>query len=491
MLRIHRTVRAILCVGGLVLLGIPAIGAAAGVPSSPYLGYVYRYADTMLAKGRDVYGPQKTQLFLSALDRLEMAPLTTRPASPAGIRRGDRVGPPWRELVGANPMLDENLLRVLYVLRGLSGDAKYSDAADHEIKWFFENAASPETGLMAWGEHMFWNVMTDQPNDAEGNPVHEFARPWVLWDRAWELAPEASKRFALGLWEHQIANHKNGGFDRHATYYKHGPNDGMDFSRHAGFYIRTWGEAYAHTGESVFLEAIDTLLTRYEKKRDPKTGLIESKRGSKDFWPALSLAIDCDAAARKVPDPLASRLRAFAAREDEIFCSLPHDLPGQKGFITGIDKQTGQPSTDPTPLWDAHYGGATTAALGMLCVARYENVGKVGYLPLIVGAADAYLCSIPEEDVDAWPMTFGHVISLELAAWRATAKREYFDRARELSELAIKLYFQDNPLPRASLKTGHYEAITGADTLVFALLETHLHSLHITAVRAPDNTIDR
>ena len=44
---------------------------------------------------------------------------------------------------------------------------------------------------------------------------------------------------------------------------------------------------------------------------------------------------------------------------------------------------------------------------------------------------------------------------------------------------------------RASLKSEHYEAITGADTLALALLELHLNILHITAARCPPNTIDR
>ena len=78
-----------------------------------------------------------------------------------------------------------------------------------------------------------------------------------------------------------------------------------------------------------------------------------------------------------------------------------------------------------------------------------------------------------------------------MAAWRATARREYLDRARELGLLGIQLFFEDSPLPKASLKAGHYESITGPDTLALALVELHLHSLHITAVRTPDNTIDR
>ena len=360
-------------------------GRAASPPSSPYLGYVYKYADTMLAKGRDTYGPQKTMLFLSALDRTTLAPLTTRPAPPAGIRRGDRVGPEWMELVGANPHLDENFLRLLYVLKGLSSQAKYSDAADAELKFILEHGASPETHLLCWGEHMFWNVMTDEPNPKEG-AVHEFSRPWMLWDRCFELAPDASKQFALGLWEHQIADHKTGGYDRHAEYWKHGARNGMDFPRHGGFYIRTWADAYAHTQEGVFLQAIDTLLTRFEKKREPKTGLIEATTGNKSLWANLSLAIDCDGASRKVPEPLASRLHAFATREDEIFCSLPHDLKTKQGFVTSLDRATGKLDGEYTPMWDAHYGGNTTAMLAMMCVSRYENTGKIGHRDLIVGA---------------------------------------------------------------------------------------------------------
>jgi hypothetical protein len=472
-------------------LGWSASSQAAGVPSSPYLGYVYQYADAMIEKGRDTYGPQKSLMFLSALDRRALAPLTTRPAAPAGIRRGDRVGEPWSELVGANPQLDENFLRLLYVLKGLSGQAKYSDAADAELKFFLEHAASPETHLLCWGEHMFWNVMTDEPSPKEGETAHEFSRPWMLWDRCFELAPEASKEFALALWEHQIADQKTGGYDRHAEYWKHGVRNGMDFPRHGGFYIRTWADAYAHTKDEVFLQAIDTLLKRFEKKRDSRTGLIEATTGNKSLWANLSLAIDCDGASRKVIDPLASRIRTFAAREDEVFCSLPHDLKNRQGFVTCFDRATGQPTEDCTPLWDAHYGGSTTAMLAMMCISRYDNTGYVGYRDLIVGAADAYLKSQPAEDIDVWPMTFGHAISLELAAWRATARREYLDRARELGSLSIQMFFQDSPLPKASLKTDHYESITGADTLALALVELHLHSLHITAVRCPDNTIDR
>ena len=213
-----------------------------GIPASPFAKVFYDYANAMLEHGRDTYGPQKTGLFLSALDRKTLGPLKVRPPAPAGIREGDRPGEPGQPLVGANPQLDQNLLRLLYFLKGLSGEDRYPQAADDALKWFLENTQSPNTGFFPWGEHLSWNVMTDKIASGHQEPVHEFARPWPLWEKCFELAPEASKRFALGLWNRQIADHNTGAFNRHANFSKSSPVPGMDFARHAGFYIRTWAE---------------------------------------------------------------------------------------------------------------------------------------------------------------------------------------------------------------------------------------------------------
>ena len=56
--------------------------------------------------------------------------------------------------------------------------------------------------------------------------------------------------------------------------------------------------------------------------------------------------------------------------------------------------------------------------------------------------------------------------------------------------MAVELFWQDNPLPRASLKTGHYETITGCDSLALALLDVHA-ATHGLKQRIPSNTIDR
>ena len=473
--------------------GFAAEPPKAPVPKSPYLPIVYRYADTMLEKGRDTYGEQKSGLFLSTLNRATLAPLTNRPAAPFGVPSGDRVGTEGGPLMGANPQHDENLLRLLYTLSELSSKPKYREAADASLKWFLENTTSPDTGFLPWGVHLSWNVMADEPSWNGVDAVHEFFRPWMLWERCFEVSSNASRRAALSLWEHQIADHNTGAFDRHAAFARHAPGDDRDFPRHAGFYIRTWAVAYARTKDDQFLKPIEVLLTRFEKKRHAKSGLIESYAGNTNAWAdsSLSLAIDCDGAAALVPAKLGSRLRAFAAKEDEVFCSLAHEVRTKGGFLTTIDAATARARAQPTPLWAARYDAVTTAQMGMMCVSRYENSGKVSYREWVLAAADAYMKSLPAETEDAWPGTFGQAISLQVAAWRSTSKQEYLDRARALADFAVEKFFDQEALPRASLKSQHYESITGADTLALGLVELHLHILAITAVRYPPNTIDR
>jgi hypothetical protein len=445
-----------------------AVASQGAQTSTNPIDIVRLYADTMIERGRDTYGPQKSGLLLSALDRTTLGLLQVRPAPPGGIRRGDRPGRPWVEMNGANPMLDQNLLRVFYTLSEITGDARYARVADEELTWFFNHTMSPGTSLLPWGEHLSWDVVHDVPISGGDEMMHEFARPWLLWDRCYVLATEPSAKFALGLWEHQIANHRTGGFDRHAPYFEHGPVDGKDFARHGAFYIGTWCHAWKHTTNEVFLRAIESILTRFERKRVQKDGSLAATLGP----------LDLEIAARMVPEPLASRLRAFAAKEDEL-------------ILADLEKQlAGGTNTGTPPKWQNVYSAGTLSSTAMFCLGRYEQTGQAAYRELVVKIAGQYLGSRPDEDVDAWPQSFAHVISAQVAAHRLTKKTAFLDQALQFARMAVDIFWQDNPLPRASMQTGHYEAITGADSLALALLEVHA-ATHGLTNRIPSNTIDR
>ena len=70
-----------------------------------------------------------------------------------------------------------------------------------------------------------------------------------------------------------------------------------------------------------------------------------------------------------------------------------------------------------------------------------------------------------------FPGTFGELISLNVAAFHLTNGQKYLSRANTLADESLNLFWNDGPLPRASSRHDHYEAITRADTLALALVE--------------------
>jgi hypothetical protein len=265
----------------------------------------------------------------------------------------------------------QNLLRLLYTLSELSAKPKYRDAADAALRSWLANPPSLEQAI---------------------------TRPWLLWNRCYEIAREPSIKFALASLKNQPTNHP-------------------------GFYLRTWSAAYARTTNEMFLQAIEMLL-------------------ASQLVPSLSFAIDCGGSAYGLPEPLASRLRELAQSADNTI------------------------RTNATPQ------------TAMMYVSRYENTGKVAYRDALCAVADEGRARRPAEPLP--PMTLGHAISLQLGAWRSTARQVYLDRARSLADFALTKYFDGTP-----------ELVAGIDTLALSLVELHLHILYITAVRYPPNTVDR
>ena len=187
--------RSISAFASVFLLGVWCCQAAP-VESPDYLAIVRGYADAMIERGRDHYGPQNSPLFASFL-KLEPTieqptpgarDVTNRTLLPpfnlSGYRGGDRM---W---TAANPMHDENLYQVMYALAKVTGQKRYAEEADRTLKWFFEHGQSKETGLFAWGEHLGWDLWEEKAGNSyygmvtERGPkpdhfggVHEFYRP--------------------------------------------------------------------------------------------------------------------------------------------------------------------------------------------------------------------------------------------------------------------------------------------------------------------------
>jgi hypothetical protein len=466
---------------GLTLLVSPVFAAEvsatpkAPVPNSPYISVVYRFADTMLERGRDVHGPVSTGLFLSALDREFLRPLTNRPPAPTGIPEQIRIRGSTGALTGAQPQHDQNLLRLLYFLTEFTTKVKYRDAANGALTSYLHQASIVTPPR--WSADVQWDTASDRlvvrnEEDARGAD-REFIRPWLLWDRCFEVAPEPSKRMALRLADGVASS---------------AANPDPQTWRNAGFHLRTWAAGYAGTKDETFLRRMETQLNAIDALE------LDSVRRAADLVdPAfLSLSIDCAGAAHSVPEPLAGRLRERARRWEDAYCRARHEVEAAGGFLSAVaGGSTDISERRPTARWRAGWGEWTTAQVGMMCVSRYDNGAGLDARRLLFAAADAYLKSPPDPAEDLWPGTLGCAISLQIAAWRHSAQPKYLERARAFADFALEHFFGPHALPRASLRSSHYEAITGADTLVLALAELHLQVLHITAARCPANTLDR
>ncbi|MGD8239743.1 MAG: hypothetical protein PVH68_14380 [Armatimonadota bacterium] len=474
------------CVAPLACLAIllAACTAAAAAEAPDYLGIVRAYADAMMEHGRDTYGEVQSPLFAATLDRKTLKLPTDTPNNVSGIRSGDRT------VTGANPMHDLNLYQVLYGLTRATGDARYAAEADAALKWFFEHCQSQATGIFAWGEHLGWDFRADAP--LPGRDIHEYYRPWVLWERSFELAPEPCQRFALGVWQHQIADQQKGLFSRHAHYAKHGPSKGKEFPRHGGFYIATWAAAYERSRDPALLKAIDVLVAGFEGRRHEESSVIPSQTQIPHLvWPQsnLSLAIDLWDGAGKVTPELATKMRACASRTDEVFLKIPHDLsPAGKGFVASAITATLEPGdvrakdleTKPGPgqrwypftnTWATGYGISTDAAIALQCLLRYQQVRLDGYRELFLATAQRYLTSDPDMSITLYPGALAEAIAVMLGAYRLTGEQKYLDRADAFGKTAADVFFKDGPLPRASSRHDHYEAITRGDTLAMELLD--------------------
>ena len=160
----------------LAFLGFGSMSCEAG--DSPYLQVAKRTADTLLEHGVDHWGSQKTGMVASVLDRQTLEPPEKMPGSPGGNRQSDRCVP-----YGSNANLQQNLYQGWIHLSRITGDSRYAKAAEAAMVDFLRVTQNPETGLLAWGEHLCWDLKEEKAaSQAPGRLIHEPKRKLLFFD---------------------------------------------------------------------------------------------------------------------------------------------------------------------------------------------------------------------------------------------------------------------------------------------------------------------
>ena len=497
-----------------LLVLIVSVGASAAEPAPDLLGVVQRFADAMIDKSRSRLPKKELPLFPIVLTR------DTYEIPKGNVQNLVTARVPQEFKHTANPHHDQNIYQIFYALTAVTGQKKYAAEADRVLSYFLKNCQDPRYGFYTWGEHLGWdlnrNEMGGYPRaDAANGAIHEFYRPWIFWEKSFELAPENALRFAQALWKHQI-DHKGGSisFSRHAMVSKGDtPNRrGYEFPRHGGFYIATWATAYRKTNDAEMLKAIEALVGFYESRRDPKTGVIphytgheflKSGEGVQNVYTPsnASFAVDLHDAAQSMPAALKTRMLDLARSQDRAILAMPHEPgPGGKGFVMFSRPE----SLEPTEYWSKavditnglpprrmpYSGGWRSAYIGQYShswimpslMARYEQNKDPNLKRLILACADNYLVSEPDfkpdergrpPDVEAG--VIGNVMLVLNNAYILTREVKYLARAEWFGNWAVKNFWPDaHPLPCASVRENVYSAPSRSDTLVMALLQTSL-----------------
>ncbi len=468
--------------------------SAQGADPVSYREVVRTFFDTMIEKGTDRYGAEHSPLFAAMLDLDRMAlPEARMPASelarempqarghgipepPVGVRPTDRSP------LGNNLEHDLMLLKAMIAFSEITGEPRYRDHAFRILAFWLERCQSPATGLMYSGEHASWNFL-EEKGYAD---LYEIFRRFPFWPELYRIDAARALRFADGLWLHQIGNRRIADFSRHARISRHGPATGAAYPRHAGFYIWAYANAYAETRDPKYIARAEVLMeSRTGLRPQPQSLLIQpgawQPERSTDptlralIWESAELVPERRAACRKLVRELDERASAPLPKPPAQAAS-PGQPPCNAGRAMVAERGARTVSLRLNELWRMDYGSSGYSGQALLNFSRWQQTGDRRFLDSVLQAADRYLAEgLPADTQDLWPRAAGQVISLLASLSREPAvddkrRRQYLDFARRTADLALAV-FPKNGLFRADGAAEHYEAITGADDLAWALLQ--------------------
>jgi hypothetical protein len=197
---------------------------------------------------------------------------------PVGTRAGDRA------VGGSNLYHDVATLETFDALSHVTGKPHYRTEADAYAREFVERAQSPTTGLLAWGEHTYYDVFRDEGSVYEkyrekqyGGLWHELLADTPPWERLWRLNPARTKRAITGLRYHFFAeNSADFLFNRHAhwdTPKFQKPDGAQPWVKHSALYAYSFAFLHQKTGEAEWLRWARGCAALYWEKRSPQTNL--------------------------------------------------------------------------------------------------------------------------------------------------------------------------------------------------------------------------
>ena len=245
----------------------------AALSSARFLAALRTFADNVLEFGPDRYGPQPTPLFVDGIDVDTHEP----------VKWKSRNGHEW---VLSNFASQQNLLRTLDGLTGLTGESRYRAAATAAARYALVRL--DRDGLLAWGGHMAYNASDARFEYAEDKgPVHELKSHYPYYEFLWQVNPSQTKTLMENIWRGHVLDWATLDFNRHGENVRPGKLWDHDYTGGPVFF---WGRGltFHNAGSDLYYDAAmlaklsgddpplvraKRLAHRYIETRNPKTGL--------------------------------------------------------------------------------------------------------------------------------------------------------------------------------------------------------------------------
>lgn len=442
-------------------------------PRPDYLQYIRRSADTLLAHGLDVYGPRRTPLWAGVIDTRAMTvPEKDVPTLP-GIRPSDRA------VGGCNAYHDVVTWRVFDILSALTKRPVYANAVRDYLAFFLSHTQNPQTGLLGWGEHLYYNFFSDEVTAAH-RKEHELLEWTPPWELLWPVNPEAVKREIAGIRYHYYADDPTTLFNRHALWDRpeHQKPGGQPWIKHTGLYAYSFSFLYSKTHDPLWLKWARGASLLYWNHRNPATNLTlgcigdprpESRYASSDM-PLLAYWLLKAWQANPQESELRDHAVAFLKAYDHYFYD-----PATKTYRTAIDLAGKPLSNQPASVWNVVYGSGGLLPIGRV-VAYFARVAKSPEF-LDMARRITAIAAHQEPPPDASSEGIAIALELSLDLYDLTQQASYLDQARHYADLAIDRFWVSKGSGGLFVRKAgdpYYESKAGAGDLLAGLLRLHL-----------------
>ena len=461
-----------------------------------YIDYVRECCDILLQYGTDRYGDIHAPILVSILD------VNTRecPKNPLPLDEQYRVTRrERRNPAGANMIVDQPLLRTLYLLSAETGDNRYRMFAQEYMDYYMKNLVD-EKGLFWWGWHRHYDVYEDKFDGHQGNHHEIQAVTAIEWERLWNVNPQAVQKEIEAIWTWHVIDKESGEVNRHDDGQR-----GCDFTISAGAYIEAFTFLYNKTKKEMWLDRAKLLAHYYWNQRDRVTNLIpERPNAGKDRFDGGSFVTSVTGLYCH------SLLKAYALTGEDFFRNnalaylgaySKYGYDSNNELFWGALKLDGTPIAGPRllegyaqyeprgylDLWEPYLLGYQYPVYTAQAYAyAYQLTKDQEMLAAATHFANWMIKTPPSQGCmkESWYKEYatdyaphgtyadkyGRAISFYIHMYILTREQEYLNQAMIMADSAIqKLYFKG--LFRGHPAKPYYEAADGVGYLLYALLE--------------------